>query len=42
MFGVDLDCPYLCADCYELGCAFCDIQASIEDMYDEDEYEEEV
>lgn len=40
MFGVNPDCPYFCSDCYELGCAFCDIDAQIEAMDDED-YDED-
>ena len=31
MFDVNTDCPYLSSDCYELGCAYCDIYAQIEE-----------
>ena len=34
MFGVDTDCPYLCVDCYELGCAYCNIEEQLSE-YDE-------
>ena len=30
MFEVDTSCPYLCSDCYELGCGFCNIHEQIE------------
>ena len=40
MFDVDTSCPYLCSDCYEEGCAFCNIDAEIAaamgEDYDED------
>ena len=42
MFNVDTDCPYICSDCYELGCAFCGIDAQLEAMYsDEDDEDDE-
>lgn len=40
MFDVNTDCPYLCSDCYELGCAYCDIYAQIEEAlesYDDED-----
>jgi len=38
MLEVNTNCPYLCSDCYELGCAFCDIDEQLKAM-DETELE---
>jgi len=40
MFDVNTDCPYLSSDCYELGCAYCNIDAQIEEAlesYDDED-----
>lgn len=41
MFDVNTDCPYLSADCCELGCAYCDIAAELAGE-DEDEDDEDL